>query len=102
LYQVRSEAARDEKNHFKQSLFCGYLVLYHRSENAFPSAPPLLDVGIPAAEIAGVTFRPAVLSQELSGFPAGLLPGTDSGIGPKVPPTEVTSFEQPGPPVRRR
>ena len=66
-----------------------------------------LDVWIPAAEIAGITFRPSVLGQELPGFPtslppAGLLPGTHSMIGPKVPPTEVTSFEHWGPPAQRR
>jgi len=107
LYHFPSEAARDEKNHFKQRLFWGYLVLYHRPDHRFPSGPPLLDIGIPAAEIAGVAFRPAVLSQDLARLPAGfpttgLLALPDSGIRSKIPPTEITSFDHPRPPEQKQ
>ena len=100
MYHSPADAARDEKNHFKQRLFWGDLVLYHRS-NA--PGPPFFDIGIPAAEVAGITFRPAVLGEDLARFPAavspaGLLPGSHSRIGMIVSTTELALFEHPGPP----
>jgi len=59
LYHPPSKAARYDKYHSVQRLFRWYLVLYHRPGSAAPPRPPLLDVGIPAAEVAGITLRPA-------------------------------------------
>jgi hypothetical protein len=81
--------------------------LYHRPSRRFPSGAPFLNVGITAAEVAGVALSPALLSKDLTRFPAGLpttgfLPLSDSGIRPKIPPAEMTSLDHPGPPERKQ
>jgi hypothetical protein len=107
LYHLPSEAARDEKNHFKQRLFWEYLVLYHRPGRDFPPGPPLLDVGVPAAEVAGVAFGPAVLRQELACFPTGVpttgfLTFSNPRIRPEKSAAKMASLEHLGPPQHKQ
>jgi hypothetical protein len=67
----------------------------------------MLDVGIPAAEVAGVALGPAVLSQDLArfsaGFPmTGLLTFSDSRIGPEIPAAKIASLEHLEPPQQKQ
>jgi hypothetical protein len=80
--------------------------LYHRLDDCFPLGPPLLDVWIPAAKIAGITLGPAMLGQGFSGFPTGLVPagllsGADPGIRPEIAPAELAMDEHRRPPPKK-
>ena len=101
LYHPRGQPARDEEEQLVHGLLRGSLVLHHRPGR--PSRPPLFDVGVTTAEVAGITFGPAVLGQDLARLPArvpstGLLPRANAGIRPIIPAAELTSLDHPGPP----
>ena len=81
--------------------------MYHRPDRGFPPGPPLFGAGKPAAKVAGVSYGPPVLSQELARFPAGfpttgLLTFSDSRIRPEITAAKMASLEHLGLPQQKR